>query len=489
MKKLFIILIISIIPLILIADWLDDMEKKFNRKMEKLTDKFDEHSRRLDEKFANTLKDDWFNVQFKKSKGLLKKPKPVKIPKAPVQPKPKEEKTPIVKLTSAAQVPEPVMKKAPVIIVPPPSRLPDNKYNIKFKFLSENVTVTLPKKIKNVKLKTLDNKGIAGFWEELCSLDHKTTFKQLKKYHEELLRNDWAFLMFIELMSKKVYSKSKNKQILYTWFLLLKSEYMARIGYDKRRVYLLLPATTMLYSQSYFTLDKTKFYKLSTQKIDTRLGSIYTYPGKYPNADKKLELKIDQWPGVSRSIKSKRLSFTYKGKKYTIVVKYQGEVINFTKNYPQTIIGAYAAAPLSDLSKGTLLVEMAKLLKGKTETEAINLLLAFVQKSFAYKTDDKQFGHEKWFFAEEILFYPYSDCEDRSVIFARLVRKLLGLKVVLLQYPEHIATAVRFSKNVSGDKVRYKRETYAVCDPTYVNATYGMAMPRFKRVRPEVSEF
>lgn len=50
-----------------------------------------------------------------------------------------------------------------------------------------------------------------------------------------------------------------------------------------------------------------------------------------------------------------------------------------------------------------------------------------------------RFGIERTLFAEEMYYYPYSDCEDRSILFARLVKDLLGLMVVLLYYPGGIS--------------------------------------------------
>lgn len=82
--------------------------------------------------------------------------------------------------------------------------------------------------------------------------------------------------------------------------------------------------------------------------------------------------------------------------------------------------------------------------------------------------------------------YPYSDCEDRSILFARLVRDLMKLDVVLLYYPEHIATAVCFKENVKGDYMQIGAKRYVVCDPTYVGADVGDAMPDLKRVAAQV---
>lgn len=118
--------------------------------------------------------------------------------------------------------------------------------------------------------------------------------------------------------------------------------------------------------------------------------------------------------------------------------------------------------------------------------QTVNLLLCFVQTAFSYQVDDQQFGREKFLFPEETLFYPYSDCEDRSILFAYLVRELLGLEVIGLDYPGHVATAVRFSEEVPGDFVLCQGRKYTVCDPTYINATLGMGMPQFRGVDPQV---
>ena len=66
------------------------------------------------------------------------------------------------------------------------------------------------------------------------------------------------------------------------------------------------------------------------------------------------------------------------------------------------------------------------------------------------------------------------------------IRKLVGLEVVGLDYPGHVATGVRFNDNLPGDYVVNNNVKYMVCDPTYINATLGMAMPQYKKTKPEV---
>ena len=85
-----------------------------------------------------------------------------------------------------------------------------------------------------------------------------------------------------------------------------------------------------------------------------------------------------------------------------------------------------------------------------------------------------------------LLYYPASDCEDRSILFSYLVKQLLGLKVIGLDYPGHIATAVQLNTSIQGDQISYQGGHYTIAEPTYINAKIGMTMPVFKNEIPEV---
>jgi hypothetical protein len=128
------------------------------------------------------------------------------------------------------------------------------------------------------------------------------------------------------------------------------------------------------------------------------------------------------------------------------------------------------------------------LLENKNELEAVNIILNFVQKSFDYKTDIDQFGYEKFYFPEDLFYYPYSDCEDRAVLFSHLVKSLLKLEVIGLEYESHAACAVKFNAPINGDALTYKGNKYIICDPTYIGASAGMEMPQFAKENPKVIE-
>ena len=115
-------------------------------------------------------------------------------------------------------------------------------------------------------------------------------------------------------------------------------------------------------------------------------------------------------------------------------------------------------------------------LKGLSQEQAVGKLLNWVQTGFVYEYDDKVWGHDRAFFAEETLYYPYCDCEDRSILLTRLVRDLLGLKCILVYYPGHLASAVAFDDHVSGDYILLQGKRFVIADATYIDAPVGMTM-------------
>ncbi len=162
-------------------------------------------------------------------------------------------------------------------------------------------------------------------------------------------------------------------------------------------------------------------------------------------------------------------------------------MIDFYNDYPLTDAwNIYAEASLSALVKKQLYPILQKAIAGNSKAAAANMLIDWVQTAFDYRTDDEQFGQERPLFADETLYYPYSDCEDRAILYAILIRDLLGLDVVLLHYPEHLATAVCFGDDTPGDHLMIDGRKYIVCDPTYIGATIGETMPQYKQTRASV---
>ena len=136
--------------------------------------------------------------------------------------------------------------------------------------------------------------------------------------------------------------------------------------------------------------------------------------------------------------------------------------------------------------QNSLYPALRKTVENMSEKDAVGIILNWVQTAFEYGYDDKIWGGDRPFFPQETLYYPYSDCEDRAILFSRLVRDILGLKVALLYYPGHLAAAVAFNTDVKGDWLTYNNRRYTVCDPTFINAPVGATMPTMDNTKAKV---
>jgi len=476
---------------------------EFEKWMNQETKSYQEYRDKRDKEFTGFLKNQWKEMQTFQGLVRDKTPKPVKIPVAPrprpvVKPKlPKTDKKPIkvvektpVKikqpLKPVVKVPpiQPVSK--PVIVKPVPVvQLPKGKI-IEVEFYGQKLKFTYDPKLHVRLALRINEKAMSRYWSALSKADYEPLLKQINAQRKPLNLNDWGYALLINEIAKGINPRLSSEQAMFAWFMLTKAGYQARIAYDSRQVFLLLPSRQQLFAAPYFTFDKVRYYALGFDGKKQKPGRVFTYNGQYPGATKRLDMSLNRTINTVRNENSKYLSFKFKNKTHRIHVGYDNQTVAFLRTYPQMDIGMYFDAKVNQSTGNPLLQQLKPLVEGKSEQEAVNLLLRFVQTSFKYKTDEVQFGIENYLFMEETLFYPYSDCEDRSIFFAWLVHNLLGLEVVGLDFPGHIAAAVNFNEQVRGDAFRSNGKRYVITDPTYINANAGMIMPEYKNKKPGI---
>ena len=460
----------------------DDYEKFLQKEQQDFNQFLEEEDRA----FADFLKKDW--EEFKSMNGIVRdeKPKPVRIPAAKKEDKPKAK--PQKPLPKVEEIKTPPPKPKPK---PKPKPLAAEKQDaLIFNYYGVDVVLDYKPDFKLNISQPVNNNVISAAWTSMGSSKYKKAVDQLKSYRSKLQLNDWGYVLLANKLAVKVFPGSQIKQNLFTWFLLVKSGYNAKAAYQKDKVYLLFPSKHMIYGTQYVTLKNVKYYFFTPPGTKFKLsGMVYTYQGTYKSADKPISMGFEKVPRLDDRDVQRKLDFAFKGKKHNLHIAYNKGVVNYLANYPQVELNVYFEAPVSQGAAYSLISRLKPFVQNKDEVEAVNFLLRFVQTSFEYQTDQQQFKIEKYLMPEETLHYPYSDCEDRSILFAYLVRNLLNMDVVALNYPGHIATAVKFSGDVHGYQIVHNGNNYVVCDPTYINADAGMAMPQFKSVLPKVIQF
>jgi len=475
----FFLLIILVLVQTSILSAQDDYEKWKQQQEEE----FRAYKDANDKAFMKFLEENWESFATFKGEVRDEEPKPVDIPLIEVEEVEFDDST----LVETEEPPAMIIEMDEVEVKNSIQYLDSSAgSNLQVDYWGMQLEFTQPDNFKLDLKYPIKSKSIADFWYKISNSDFEPLLEQLLQYRKNMNLNDWGYCKLLHETGKIITENNKNLTRLFIWFMLTKSGFETKVGYNKTGVYLLLPTGDPIYGQSFVRVGKKKFYIISFEgKEKLKLG-IYTYKGKYPNVDDMINLDVKESPVIKNHLVEKELKFKYSGKEYVITIKLDQNTAGFFRDYPQTNMQVYFAAPLSSQAENSLLSQLRPIIRGKSEAVAVNMLLRFVQTAFPYKTDQNQFGYEKVFFSDEFLYYPYSDCEDRSIMFAYLVKKLVGLDVVGLDYPGHIATAVKFSKRVKGDAIVYKKERYLICDPTYINANIGRGMPNFRKKAPKI---
>lgn len=472
MKRL-ISIILSLSALVVNAQ-VDEFRKSYEEFKQQARKEYDDFRDEANRQYAEFMRQAW---QQYKTLPAIPKPKdeevkPVVMPEED-RDKPIDNKPVVIEdvITPPAPKPQPV-PVAPIREQPKP----EEKY-VTFRFYGTECKVRFNDD-ERFTLGKCDNTAMASAWERMSGEEYNNTIRDCLELRIRLRLCDWAYLNLLDVMAKACLGNGNEATMLMA-FVYCQSGYKMRIGLSDTRVYLLYASEHEIYGQPYFNLDGERYYTFGNGESSLDICGA-SMPEEQPLS---LLIAEEQAFGITKTT-----ARSLQSKKYP-EIKVQTHVnknfIDFYDTYPTSEFGndfmtrwsMYANAPLEKEAKESLYPALKAKIDGVGKKEAAERLLNFVQTAFVYEYDDKVWGHDRAFFAEETLYYPYCDCEDRSILFSRLVRDLLGLDVILVYYPGHLATAVCFDNEVNGDYIMLDGRKFIVCDPTYIGAPVGLTMP------------
>lgn len=318
-------------------------------------------------------------------------------------------------------------------------------------------------------LKGVSEKAVAAAWETLCGNSYNNLLRDCLALRAHYQLCDWAYLCVLEQLAATFCGKDTSEAVLLQAFLFHQSGYKVRLGRSKtNRLYMLVASRHVIYRMNYFEIDGEQFYPLHYQE-----KGLYLYENAFPK-EQQLSLEINRQPLFAEAVTETRVLQSKGTYAVKVSLSFNKNLIDFYNGYPQSYLNHdattkwrfYAKAPLSQSVKARLYPVLTTAIAGKSEREAANILINFVQTALTYGYDDEIWGGDRPFFADETLYYPYSDCEDRAILFSTLIRDLLYLDTVLLYYPGHLAMAVHFQEEVGGHTFLINKVEYTYCEPT-----------------------
>ena len=308
--------------------------------------------------------------------------------------------------------------------------------------------------------------------------------------------SDWAYYQMLLTLTNKFYGNHTNEATLVLGFLYSQSGYKMRYAHDGNTLYMIVASQYNMFGKSYFYVDGEWYYLLDNIKDGEKLNIC---KAKFPK-ESPLSLQMSARQNFANSPVNERTITSLRNPDFSFTIKSNKNSIDFFNTYPcsytdnnfMTRWANYANTPLEKWLTDQIYPGMREKLKGLTPLEAVQELDWWVQGKtdlnrsnpnqgcFLYAYDESVWGFDRNFFGEESIFYPYNDCEDRSILLSHLVRDLVGLDVVLVYYPGHLAMAVNFPNDVEGDYISVNGRKFTICDPTYIGSDVGETMPTMK---------
>ena len=338
-------------------------------------------------------------------------------------------------------------------------------------------------KEKRIKLRNVSEKSVARMWKKLSCKYYDNIVAECLQQRKERNLCDWAYVKLTEKMANKYFEPGSNESVVLRMYLLTQSGYQMRIARADDKLTRLIGSEEKIYRYKYFIMDGIQFYILD-RTMQNKSMDVFNraFPG-----EKSMSLAVTQ-PDFTL-VRTARRNLTAKNyPELSVAVETNRNLLDFYDDYPLTSQwDYYSKASLSKQVKEILYPAIRKAIDGKSELEAVNIILDFVQTGLQYATDQEQFGYERPLYPDESIYYPFCDCEDRAILFSCLIRELVGLDVVLLNYPSHLSTAVRFNEDVEGDYLSIDDQKYVICEPTFTKgAPVGRCASKLKSVKPKV---
>lgn len=349
--------------------------------------------------------------------------------------------------------------------------------NFSFSYMGTTCEVRLPKDL-NIRMSGCESCVIATIWKQLATNAMDNTIRDFLALRLKMQLCDWAYLNLIDTFAK-TFCGQGNEAVIMAAFIYCQSGYKMRLGRDGEKLYLLYGSKHGIYEKGYIVIQGINYYPLD-DKVERMEISEFSFP-----QEQSMSLYIENAQKFTFRPSAKRKLSSEQYHDVTIDSQVNLNLIQFYNTYPSSEVNGnfmtrwemYADTPMDESVSQMLYPDIKNKIEGLSDVQAVNQILNWVQTAFQYEYDDKVWGHDRAFFAEETLYYPYCDCEDRAILFTRLVRDLLGLKCILVYYPGHLASAVCLKQQVNGDYILLDGDVYTICDPTYIGAPVGITMP------------
>lgn len=352
------------------------------------------------------------------------------------------------------------------------------KEEVKFNFFSEPISIKYDTRMVIPIGNDISEEVFERFYFDLSNTTFLMVVGGLLSYKKELELNDWLYYQLINSFVETAFKKeSTNFRTLFSWFLLHKSGYQVQLNYINNHILLSVFSHDKIYDMPVRAHENGWYVELTASHQNQIKRKLISYRSDFNinSKGKPFSFRLTTLPKLSNpTVVTQTFSFIHYGKLYPFSVDINESIVKMMYHYPELSILEHAEVPVSNYVKETLYKELDRLTADMDDFQAIRFFLSFTRMSKSYETDKEAYDVQNLAFTpEETLYYLYSDCEDRSALFYNMVKEILKMDVVLIDFPRHVSAAVHFEKppvfdseSIHAKPIYHNGKDYYICDPT-----------------------
>ena len=279
--------------------------------------------------------------------------------------------------------------------------------------------------------------------------------------------DDWRLYRLVIAATSAILPEHwKSEQELLAWFVLTKLGFDTRVAFNQYQINLFIFAEEELFEIPSIVENQRRYYHF-LQRDNPQTASAKSYLLEFvPGAGgRPLSFNWLEKGLPAGTTQNKTITFYYKEEVFQLEITYDSSWVALLSELPIRSEASYFDIPMSKALSGSFWPQWQKILGSRDHRSRLELLLAFTRGGFDYQEDREQFGREKTLIPDEIFHYPYSDCEDRAVLFFHLHRQFLPWPVAVVAFQNHISIAVALPWGCE-EPVVFNGISYCICDPT-----------------------
>jgi hypothetical protein len=297
-------------------------------------------------------------------------------------------------------------------------------------------------------------------------LDNSQLLAELKVVGDYYNLDDLGTVMLVRKVVQGI-STNRKTQNLLQYHLLNQLGYDVRLTYTASSISCFGRLEHKPASSVYILLNGRRYTNLDFTDMSVK-GRRYLYKA---NARKDRTIKFSGKPPTINARKKQRsFRWIFQGRMFELNAVNNLSYTAYLNDLPQFNLGnEYVKMEASDEFRSSVIEPLREYVSEMSSNEQkANFLLNFVQSTSGYKTDDEQYGREKYNYPEETMANPYSDCEDKTLLLAFLYKELLDFESVILHFKrdKHVCLGVKLPNRSNSYSFTYNDEAYMVCEPT-----------------------